>query len=242
MINAVNFAKRTNGTINVLFVINPTTLSTSENPLNFIKSIEDEYSKIENKLKKLIEIIREQEKIGIAYKVEFGNLSTIVKTQIKKINPDVILINYNRLKKNILSRKIIPDYLDDYNGSILISNEKKNTLPKEIFKLGCFESEVFLNENKFIKNLLINNSSTVNVFLSSTNNNPSLVQKFKKVLNNKVKVFEFETKNQNLGILKYLKFSKSDLLCIHNPSKEEILDQYEDVINKSKLPFLIIKS
>ena len=124
--------------------------------------------------------------------------------------------------------------------------KKKHTLPKEIFKLGCFESEVFLNENKFIKNLLINNSSTVNVFLSSTNNNPSLVQKFKKVLNNKVKVFEFEfefeSKNQNLGILKYLKFSKSDLLCIHNPSKEEILDQYEDVINKSKLPFLIVKS
>ena len=119
---------------------------------------------------------------------------------------------------------------------------KKNTHCPKRYLNCCFESEVFLNENKFIKNLLINNSSTVNVFLSSTNNNPSLVQKFKKVLNNKVKVFEFESKNQNLGILKYLKFSKSDLLCIHNPSKEEILDQYEDVINKSKLPFLIVNS
>jgi len=54
----------------------------------------------------LIEIIRDQEKIGIAYKVKFGSLSTIVKTQIKKINPDVILINYNRLKKTYSQEKL----------------------------------------------------------------------------------------------------------------------------------------
>lgn len=245
LINAVNFAKRINGEINILCVINPTSMNTTENPLNFIKLAEEEISKIEIKLKKIINIIQDQEKIPVSYKVDFGNSSSVVKFHLKQIKPDVILINQDRLIKNTLTRKIIPDYLDEFKGPIVLSDDKSYTLPKKKFKLSCFKPEVFLEENKVIKKLLKNSSPTINIFHSITNNKGFFVQKSKEALENEFNIFEFQTNNENLGILKYLKYTNSDLLCIDDPVKNGRKKQYEqyiNIVNKSKTPLLIIKN
>ena len=206
--------------------------------------IEEEKLKIESDLKKIINIINDQKKISILTKVDFGNLSRVAKSYIKQIKPDIILTNYNRLNKSLFSRKILPDYLEDYKGSIIITHEKSNTLPENKLKLGCFELEVFLQDNKIIIKLIDSGSSSVNLFWLMTNNYRLSFQKFKKMLGNKVKVFEFDNSNYKLGTLKYLEHTKSDLLCIYDAIdniKSNQFYQYKFVIGKSKTPLLIIK-
>lgn len=245
LINAVNFAKRINGAINILFVINPISLNDTDNQLNFLKSIEEEYLKAEVKLRKLIREIYNQEKIPVIFSIKTGNFSSVVKSFVKKTTPDVVILNNDRLKKNSFGRKIVPDYLNDFNGLIILSGDKSSTLPKNRFNIGCFDPEVFLGENKIIKKLLKSTSYTINMFRSKTNNSSFSVEKFKKVLDNKIKVFEFEPNNKNLGISNYLDYSKSDLLCIYNPLKRAIFKQYgqyKDVINRAKIPLLIVQN
>lgn len=83
-------------------------------------------------------------------KLDIENLSRVAKSYIKQIKPDIILTNYNRLKKSLFSRKVLPDYLKDYKGSIIITREKSNTLPENKLKLVFFGLEVFLEDNKII--------------------------------------------------------------------------------------------
>ena len=116
LINTVNFTKLINVEIKLLFVIAPTHLNASENPLVFIKMVEDEISKIESKLKKITDIIFEQEKISVDWKVDFGKLKTVVKSYIKEVDPQIVLVNNSSRKKRAWANKVIPNYLEDFKG------------------------------------------------------------------------------------------------------------------------------
>ena len=242
LINTVNFTKLINVEIKLLFVIAPTHLNASENPLVFIKMVEDEISKIESKLKKITDIIFEQEKISVDWKVDFGKLKTVVKSYIKEVDPQIVLVNNSSRKKRAWANKVIPNYLEDFKGLIIITNEKNTTLPKSELKLGCFGPEVFSKENKVIQKLLKGSSLPIYVYLSFTNAFRKKLRKIKNVFENEIKIFEFQTQNQSLGILKYLNYCKVDLLCIDNSINAGQHHQYKDVISKSKIPLLIINS
>lgn len=242
LINTVNFRKLINAEVNILFVVDPKNINSVENPLVFINNIEDEISKINTKLKKITEIICDQENISIDCKVDVGKLETVVNSYVNEINPHVILINNNLGNNKLWNNRVIPDYLKDFKGSIIITNEKNITIPRNKLKLGCFGPEVFSKDNKVIQKLLKSNSYPIYVYLSITNVFKEKIRQIKNIIETEFKVFEFQTENKDLGILKYLNYCKVDLLCIDNPDTEEGHLHYKEIIDNSKIPLLVIKS
>ena len=246
LVNAVNFAKLINGAINILFVINPISSTSSDSQLNILKWLEDEFLKAEVKLKKLVNEIYKQERIPVVFSIETGNYLSVVKSHVEKTSPDVIVLENNRFK-NFFSfkKKIVPNYLNKFNGLIFLSGDTHYTLPKSRLILSCFEPKVFLSKNKLLIKLLENASDNIHVFRSNRKNSAISLEKFKSVLDKKMTVFEFEPNKEKLGISKYLNHSNTDILCIYNPINGEKTPQYyqyEDVIVKNKLPLLIIQN
>lgn len=240
LINTVNFRKLINAKVNILYVVDPKHLKPVENPWVFIKNIEDEISKINTKIKKITEIICDQESIDIDCKVDAGKLETVVNSYLNEINPHVILINNNLGNNKLWSNKVIPDYLKNFKGSIIITNEKNITIPRNKLKLGCFGPEVFSKKNKVIQKLLKRNYYPIYVYLSITNVYKEKLRKIKNIFETEFKVFEFKTENKDLGILKYLNYCKVNLLCIDNPDTEEEHLHYKGIIDNSKIPLLVI--
>tara|TARA_A100001015_G_scaffold306620_1_gene401204 strand:- start:1458 stop:2273 length:816 start_codon:yes stop_codon:yes gene_type:complete len=246
LINAVNLAKLLNGAIDILYVINPNSIADSDSQLNVLRKMEEENSKVDKKLRKLVNEIFEQERIPILYNIVTGNFQFNVKAHIEKTKPEVVVLQNNSNKTFFSSKKnFVPSFLSKFKGLVFLSGATQLKRPEKSLKLSCFESLTKLGNNKLFLKLLENVSAAIYVFRATDSNDPGSTNDLNRKLDKKTTVYEFDINRETTDFSKYLFLSNTDILCVSNSidgKKSMQYDKYKNVIRKNKLPLLIFQN
>ena len=216
--NAVNLAKIITGEVTLCCVKKATDVVENENQLSAIRSINQEYFKIDNQLLSTIAKIANDENIKIAHKLSFGNLKEEIRKQIKENKPDVIVLGKQKSKIfSFFGDNIINFILKEFSGTVLITSEKLEIPANTELCLGLLHENEHQLDNQFKKALVSFAKKPVNHF--QVNSNGTLKNEMDKTQG----TIEYNLKKGNntfKNIDKYLKKNKIQLLFIDRKKGE----------------------
>ncbi|WP_299670463.1 universal stress protein [uncultured Polaribacter sp.] len=170
--NGINLAKMLNGEIDFFCVKKPTDIVEKESQLSAMRSINENFIKADNTIKKLIKDLSANEKIPIRHKISFGNLKDEISDHLKDIKPDIVVLG--KRKSTILSfmgDNIIDFVLKEYAGTTMIVSEKNPLEATTKISLGLlndanslknrFAEKLVSYTNKPLKSFQINTKSSI---------------------------------------------------------------------------------
>lgn len=217
--NGVNLAKIVNGEITFFCVKKATDIVEKESQLSAMRTINEKFLEVDNKIKKIIKEHSKNEGIKIDYKISFGNLKNEISKQIEETNPDIIVLG--KSKSNVLSfvgDNIIDYVLKEYSGTVMIVSGNNLLEASSDITLGLLDN-VNTFSNKFAETIV---SYSDKSFVSFCINDDKLDSKNINDSSKKIVEFVFEKGDNVLKhISNYLSKSKVNLLFI-NREKQDI--------------------
>ena len=98
LMDAVDFAKLINGSIDVFQVEPPTSVVTVENQIVSMRAINEKRYKREKQLSEITSKIKEKEGVPVISNFTYGNVKNEIKNRIELTNPDIIVIGKRKKK------------------------------------------------------------------------------------------------------------------------------------------------
>lgn len=226
-------AKIINGEVELFHVKKASEVVETENQLSAMRSINAEFVKAENKIKKLVDSISSEYKINIGYDFSFGNLKEEISVQIKNVQPDLVIVGKRKTKPlSLIGDQITQHVLKQYKGAVLIAAAETALEPNTPISLGFlndtnehlnvdFADDLIAHSQQPLKSFKIIDSSK----LQEKNSTPSHPKKIEYVFEQSDSVLK--------NLSRYLSKNNVDLLCINRENS--------DAINKLNVSLLVAK-
>ena len=150
-----NFSKMVGAHITVLHVIKPSDLVKKENQLSAMRTINDEYSSTDKKMRSIVKTFSKDKNININYLLTLGNIKEEIESYIKREKPDIVVLG----KKSgspltFLGDNITQFVLKKHDGAILIADDDNLFEPNSNFSLGTLDDGGFNLNLEFAKDLM----------------------------------------------------------------------------------------
>jgi nucleotide-binding universal stress UspA family protein len=153
--NALNLAKIVAGEVTLFCVKRPTDIVENDSQLSAMRIINEKFLEIENKIKSVISVLSNDEKIRISHKISFGNLKDEISKQIKATKPDIIVLGKHKSKIfSFLGDNIIDFVLKEFAGTVMITSDKITVKADSELSLGLLNENKNLPKNRFKKTLV----------------------------------------------------------------------------------------
>ena len=210
--NALNLAKIVAGEVTLFCVKRPTDIVENDSQLSAMRIINEKFLEIENKIKSVISVLSNDEKIRISHKISFGNLKDEISKQIKATKPDIIVLGKHKSKIfSFLGDNIIDFVLKEFAGTVMITSDKITVKADSELSLGLLNENKNLPKNRFKKTLVSFALKPLKSFQIHNNN------AFKNKEDNPEKIIEYifeEGNNALRNIDNYLVKNKIQLLFV----------------------------
>jgi nucleotide-binding universal stress UspA family protein len=210
--NALNLAKIVAGEVTLFCVKRPTDIVENDSQLSAMRIINEKFLEIENKIKSVISVLSNDEKIRISHKISFGNLKDEISKQIKATKPDIIVLGKHKSKIfSFLGDNIIDFVLKEFAGTVMITSDKITVKADSELSLGLLNENKNLPKNRFKKTLVSFALKPLKSFQIHNNN------AFKNKEDNPEKIIEYifeEGDNALKNIDNYLVKNKIQLLFV----------------------------
>jgi nucleotide-binding universal stress UspA family protein len=231
--SAVSLAKIINANIELFHVKNASDIVERENQLSAMRSINKEYVKTEQKIKKLIAPFSAEYDVPIDHAFAFGNPKKEISKRIQELQPDVVVIGKRSPKTLSLMGDQMTQYvLKQYNGTVLIASNHTPLEPNEQISLGLLnETNDHLNVD-FAEDIIEHSQQPLKSFKivnsSKTQENSSIPSHEQKI------DYVFEQSDSVLkNLSRYLSKNNVNLLCVNREDN--------DAISKLKVSLLVAK-
>jgi len=248
--NAINLAKKIDGSINLFYVKSPSKVASHENQLAAFRELNVETAKAEKTMKQMVDMIASTEKIPITYSFTYGNVINEVQKQIEIETPDIVVLEKQKSSaKDLFGMDLTSYLLKNYKGAMLISGELQALGSEDDLSLGVLDDvlEEYQNDlsdilqkstDKPITLLRINSSESSDNGSSQRSSQPNLT------------TFEFEQgTNISSSISKYVEKSGVGLLCVRKSKLMDLNGELKSVsreiqltVQKTNAPVLILES
>jgi nucleotide-binding universal stress UspA family protein len=231
--SSISLAKVIDADIQLFHVKNASEIVGRENQLSAMRSINKEYVKTEQKIKKLIAPFATDYDVNIDYAFSFGNPKKEISKHIEESQPDIVVIGkrkYNPL--SLIGDQITQYVLKQYKGTVLISSNKSTLEPNQQISLGLLNgTNEHLNVD-FADDLM--NYAEVPLTSFKIIKSPEDVQKNETPSNQKMIEYVFEQSDSVLkNLSRYLSKNKVNLLCVNRENN--------DAISKLNVSLLVAK-
>lgn len=222
--STVGLAKMVNGEIEVFNVKKPTDIVGNTNQLSAIRSINNEHTATDMKLRNLITPLFKDYGVKIGYSFVIGNVKNEISNYLKEQKPDIVVLGKRKLKPfKIIGDSITGLVLNSFNGVVLIADDKNTLEPNKEIKLGVlnnsstsmqleFKESLMANVQKPLKSFkIVKNSDTMSEEPTST----------EIVANKKTIEYVFEHNDNTIkNLSKYLSKNDVNLLYMDRGSKK----------------------
>lgn len=216
--NGINLAKIVDGEINFFCVKKATDIVEKESQLSAMRTINEKFLEVDNKIKKIIKEQSKNENIKIDYKISFGNLKNEISNQIKVTNPDIIVLGKSKSKVlSFIGDNIIDHVLKEYSGTVMVTSDNNLLEANSEISLGLLDN-INTFSNKYAETIV----SYSDKFLTSfCINDDKLESKNINDTSKKIVEFVFE-KGDNVikNISNYLSKSKVNVLFINREKQK----------------------
>lgn len=227
--STISLAKMINGTIELFHVKEPSQVVKYENQLSAKRTINSEFNATDKKIHALLASFSKEYDVNINYSFAFGNPKKEIKEYITAQQPDIIVLGKKSYKPlNLLGDNITHFVLKQYDGAILIIDDKKTIEPNKELSLGFLNSLENKLNIEFADNIMEHSLKPLRSFKIIKNsgevptNSPS---------NKNIVEYVFEKgDNSTNNLSKYLAISNIDLLCI---------DRVKDITKKKDVKEII---
>lgn len=220
--STVSLAKMIGGTIEVFSVMKPTDIIGGDNQLSSMRAINDEHTKLDRKMKRIIDPISKGFDVNFQYSFAFGNVKNELEEYIKKSQPDMIVLGKRKPGTfKFIGDNITQFVLNMFDGVIMIAADENALEPNKELSLGAINSLESAVDEKFANALLKHTKTPVKLFKIVKNANAlehSENSQTKKTIDY---VFE-DNENAMKSISNYLIKSKVNLLCFDRDQKQDI--------------------
>ncbi len=211
--STISLAKMINGTVTLFHVKEPSELIRSENQLSAKRTINSEFNSTDKKINAMLQSFSKTHDIEMSYSFTFGNPKKEIAEYIKEQRPDMVVLGKkNSRPLNFLGDNLTHALLKEYDGAILIVDDKKTIKTNKKLSLGLlnsleqrlnveFAEDIMEHSQKPLKSFkIVKNSGTLKVHPPSNNN---------------IVEYIFEKGDNSIkNLSKYLAKSNIDLLCI----------------------------
>lgn len=236
--SAINLAEILNGSIELFCVKKPTDIINKESQLSAIRSINQEYITASNKVKSILNEVKNDGNIKINSKISIGNLKDEISEYIKKVNPEIIVLGKKKAKfLNFSGDNIMSFILKEFRGTVMVTSDKKMFEITDSLNLGAINNLETSGKNYIIDNILSKTKKPITLFKVAEG----------VVGNNEVNLeghreFIFE-KDDNVikNISKYLSKSNINLLFIDRSNDKFINSKssIQDIANTVDCPLIL---
>ncbi|MGJ8665224.1 MAG: universal stress protein [Patiriisocius sp.] len=240
LMDAVDFAKLINGSIDVFQVEPPTSVVKFENQIASMRAIDKKRYDREKKLSEVASKIKNREGVPVISNFTFGNVKNEIKNRIDFTQPDIIVVGKRKKKLFGLFGDQLTKYLmNNYNGSVLISSNESGLTTFNDQSIG------FLNTIDGIENIALVNDirhhykKPFKVFRNSIIDNLDTKENETK---NKAIVFEFN--NKETDMVNFISKNNLSLLCVDKSAsiKGELKNAIAKTIEKINVPVLVLNN
>tara|TARA_R110002049_G_scaffold80402_2_gene204457 strand:- start:11070 stop:11855 length:786 start_codon:yes stop_codon:yes gene_type:complete len=216
--NGINLAKIVDGEINFFCVKKATDIVEKESQLSAMRTINEKFLEVDNKIKKIIKEQSKNENIKIDYKISFGNLKNEISNQIKVTNPDIIVLGKSKSKVlSFIGDNIIDHVLKEYSGTVMVTSDNNLLEANSEISLGLLDN-INTFSNKYAETIVSYSDKSLTSFCI---NDDKLGSKNINDTSKKIVEFVFE-KGDNVikNISNYLSKSKVNVLFINREKQE----------------------
>ncbi len=216
--NGINLAKIVDGEINFFCVKKATDIVEKESQLSAMRTINEKFLEVDNKIKKIIKEQSKNENIKIDYKISFGNLKNEISNQIKVTNPDIIVLGKSKSKVlSFIGDNIIDHVLKEYSGTVMVTSDNNLLEANSEISLGLLDN-INTFSNKYAETIVSYSDKSLTSFCI---NDDKLESKNINDTSKKIVEFVFE-KGDNVikNISNYLSKSKVNVLFINREKQE----------------------
>jgi nucleotide-binding universal stress UspA family protein len=240
--SAVSLAKMIKGEVHIFHVKKSIDLVKKESQLTAIRSINENFKEIENKLKDLKNYIFKEFNFSIDYSFSIGNINEEIEDYLNQMNPDIIVLG--KKKKNIL--RIIGDNVTEYvlknhQGAILIADEKNSLQSKNELSIGLLNDCKEPVNLKFASELIEYAKTPLTSYhITDSKDTTILKENNLKTIN-----YVFEKSDNSIKTLsKYLSKNDINLLCVDRAIKGKAkkkfsANNFKELINELPVNLLI---
>ncbi len=243
--SAVNLAKITNGTIEILHVGAAKDIAEQENQMAAMRSIYENKLSLKKKLSNLTQLIQKEENVPAHFTLSIGNIKNEVNDAIQTFEPDVVVLGKRKKKVvNFLGDGVTKHLLGSFKGGILLAGEENTLETHNQMSLGVLESLDVSNFGQLAKVLEGNAGDTIKRFkIRNEGNQPQLSEK---ELGKKVTTFEFEpTQGGSEKLADYITKSQVQLLCVQPNNFRERAETktfFEGTALNVNVPILVLNN
>lgn len=250
--SAINLAEVISGSIEIYYIKPAVEVVKSANQLSAISAIDKERYRIKNKIKKLIGLVAQESKVSIEFDFAFGNVNSEIQIQLKKSNPDIVVLGKRDVKPfNFLGNDVTQFLLNNYFGNIFIAGEDKMLRTNKDISIGFYNDGLDNQSIDITKKLSRQTKKPVKFFRVRKNlESKTLDTKLQSSKFENTIEYVFEQGSNALdGLVNYVSKNDIDLLCMGRGSKTNDensgfihgTSEVQKVIQKLKIPLFIMQ-
>jgi len=245
----IKLAKKTNGTIEIVYIPVAKDHSIESNALTVMRELEVVGRKINRQLVAIKEQV-ESENIDVSISIEIGNIVSEIETKrILSSDTKTIVIG----KETDSQLKTILKYLTTkYKGSVLVLEGENSFEEGEFIAIGCTENSLSLCDLKLPVEYSKNNGTPIIVLQSNYLEDQELEKVIHFSKNDSIEIL-YKTIHHSklvLGIKEFLKNNQVKILCIsRDKTKNSLLNRLlnpnktiTELINEINIPILIMEN
>ncbi len=251
--NAIQLAKLTNGSVEVLYVKSPADIAHYENQFSAIRAIQEDSRNAQSKLKSVIRKIEKEEGIIIPFQISYGNIKQTIKEKINELQPDLVLLGKRKSKLlNFSGHGITKFVLTKCTTNVLIVGENHILHSRGNISLGIFGDAIQNERLSFINDLKLRGSNPIKFF--SIRNRKKLQPKtaINAIDHEGKKAISYvfsEGANALDGLASYVSKTNIELLCIPRRRKTSreffrlntVRFPIDRVVQKLNIPVLVLR-
>ncbi|CAM1360905.1 universal stress protein [Tenacibaculum xiamenense] len=239
---ALSIAKITKGSLAIYHVVKPSNIVRSENQLSASRNINNEYTKTERKIEKLVAEYSEKHDTPISYSFSIGNIKNNIEVYLKETKPDIVVIGKkSSAPLSFLGNGVTDLILKKHQGEVIIAAEENKLVPNELINLGFLNKLRPFKNPHFFTQIAINAIEPIKTFqfTDDINHDQTVIESFK---NKRIVEYVFEKSNNVVNNLTtYLKKNNVNLLCLPRKKNNRTTKELDinDVLNKLNVSLLV---
>ncbi|MAZ71667.1 MAG: hypothetical protein CMC70_00835 [Flavobacteriaceae bacterium] len=217
--SATRMAQIIGGEIEIFHVRKPTKVVRKESHLSAVRVIKDHFVLVENELKSMGNQVSENNKVIKEQFFAFGNLKNEIENQIKKINPDILVLGKKMSKTPaFMGDNLLPFILKKFQGVVMVADNTNVLGAESKINLGLYNTNTLQSKLGYIDALVSNSEASIRAYevagaLKTTN--PTSGQYDASIVS-----YVFEQNDTTLQTMSnYMDKNKINLLFVNRNSK-----------------------
>ena len=221
--STISLANMIGGDIKFFHVKKPVDIVEKDNQLSAMRSINNEYTVTEKKIKQLLQPFYESYSTRIQSSFSFGNVREEIEKCMNQYQPDIIVLGKRKANSlRIVGDQITQFVLKNFKGTVMIASDQNTLEPNKEISLGMLNGTTNdISHIDFAEDLIKNAQLPLKSFKIIKNSEK--VEKNPTPSTQKMVEYVFEeSDNVNKNLANYLSKNNINLLCVNRENNYPI--------------------